>query len=390
MAKKKMTVDDLPFGDDDFEQLQTNPLYTGIFGQPAQVNKEDELVQIPINQLYDFPNHPYKVVNDEKMIELRDSITDNGILSPLLVMPRPQGGYTIISGHRRKTASKLAQLANVPAIVKYNLTDDQAVILMVDSNKQRELVLPSERAKAYKMKYDAMKRQGQRNDLTFGTGFHKLDNEKIVEPGSTILKDDNFVNPVHEVKRTDELIGESENMSGRQVRKYIRLTRLIPQILDLVDNDALKLSPSMALKPAVEISYLTPDEQKYFYDTVKVLDKTPSHQQAIIMKQMSARRELTQTAVMQILQEQKPNQKETVKIDTNRLYTYFDNTAYTPKEFESMVFERLDGYEKIKNAIESHLPNGKDMTDDELATIADNALKAYANTQKQRNSRAAR
>lgn len=384
MAKKKMTVDDLPFGDDDFEQLQTNPLYTGIFGQPAQVNKEDELVQIPINQLYDFPNHPYKVVNDEKMIELRDSITDNGILSPLLVMPRPQGGYTIISGHRRKTASKLAQLANVPAIVKYNLTDDQAVILMVDSNKQRELVLPSERAKAYKMKYDAMKRQAGRpkkdaniNIENGGTECHKLDNEKIVSPGDTILK-------------ARELRAKDEGVGSQTINRYIRLTRLIPQILDLVDNDALKLSPSMALKPAVEISYLTPDEQKYFYDTVKVLEKTPSHQQAIMMKQMSARRELTQTAVMQILQEQKPNQKETVKIDTNRLYTYFDNTAYTPKEFESMVFERLDGYEKIKNAIESHLPNGKDMTDDELATIADNALKAYANTQKQRNSRAAR
>ena len=347
MAEKKkveVNAEDLDFGEKFVGANATNPMFSSIFNQPASVSDKDfEYRVVQRNELHDFPNHPFKVVVNEEMVDLRDSIIENGILQPLIVAPRNEGGYTILSGHRRCKAAELAQISSVPVIITKNINDAQATIMMVDSNKQREVILPSERAKAYKMKMEAMKRQGQKDFVTNG----------------------------HEVTRTDNLIGSEENMSGRQISRYVRLTYLIPQLLDLVDNDAIKQSPSMAFRPAVEISYLTPEEQKYFYDTVKTLDKTPSVQQATQIKELSKNGSLTQTRVMEILMADKPNQRETVRMDYDKLRDYYDSSL-SPKECENKVFESLDGMKKIRSAVSKHIP--KQLTDSEMATLIENLL----------------
>lgn len=362
MAKEpNINSADLDFGDKFVDKNINNPLYSSIFNQPAKINQEEfEFRTVNRNELHNFPNHPFKVKIDDDMLDLRDSINDNGILQPLVVVPRNNGGYTIISGHRRKKAAELAQLSSVPCIIAKNISETQATIMMVDSNKQRELILPSERAKSLQMKMEAMSRQGQRTDL---------------------MNKDNFVTSGHKVNRTDDLIGKDENLSGRQISRYLRLNHLIPQLLDLVDNDALKQSPSMAFRPAVEISYLKPDEQKYFYDTVKALGKTPSVQQAVEIKELSKSGALTQTEVMNILIAEKPNQKETVKVDYQRLGDYFKERL-TPKECELKVFEKLDSMKKIRTAVEKHInTKGKILSDDEVVTLVDNLLGKYAKTQ---------
>lgn len=212
--------EEFEFGERFIEEHPTNAAYASIFSQPAYPDeRKTEFRVVRRDSLNDFPNHPFKVKIDDEMNDLRDSINDNGVLEPLVVIPNGNNEYTILAGHRRCKACELAQISEVPVIIHYGLTDDQATIIMVDSNKQRENILPSERAFAYKMKMDAMNRQGKRNDLA-----------------------------------------KEENIGSRQLGNYIRLTHLIPQLLDLVDNDVLKESPSMAMKPAVEISYLTPDE----------------------------------------------------------------------------------------------------------------------------------
>lgn len=356
MAEKKkieVNAEDLDFGEKFVGANATNPMFSSIFNQPAFVNDKDfEYRLVQRNELHDFPNHPFKVVVNEEMVDLRDSIIENGILQPLIVAPRNEGGYTILSGHRRCKAAELAQISSVPVIITKNINDAQATIMMVDSNKQREVILPSERAKAYKMKMEAMKRQGQKDFVTNG----------------------------HEVTRTDNLIGSEENMSGRQISRYIRLTYLIPQLLDLVDNDAIKQSPSMAFRPAVEISYLTPEEQKYFYDTVKTLDKTPSVQQATQIKELSKNGNLTQTRVMEILIADKPNQRETVRMDYGKLRDYYDSSL-SPRECENKVFESLDGMKKIRSAVSKHIP--KQLTDSEMATLIENLLVEHIKTHPQ-------
>lgn len=351
MAKKvqeEIRAEDLDFGERFVGENTTNPMFTSIFNQPAQVDSNEfEYRIINRSELHDFPNHPFKVTIDDEMLELRDSIIDNGILQPLIVIPRREGGYTIIAGHRRNKGAELAQLSSVPCIIAKNINDAQATIMMVDSNKQREVILPSERAFAYKMKMDALNHNGQR---TLGTECPRLNSR--------------------------EQLAHEEGMGQRQISNYIRLTYLIPQLMDFVDNDILKESPSMALKPAVEISYLKPEEQKYFYDTVKALNKTPSVQQATLIKNLSKDGELTQTKVMEILIADKPNQRETVKVDYERLGGYF-HERLTPKECEGKVFESLDCMAKIRAAVEKHV-QGKTLTDNEMATLIDNLLGKYA------------
>ena len=352
MAKKKFDVnpEELDYSDANSQNNNvTNPYYAAIFNQPAEVNGTDTEYKVVLrDKLHEFPNHPFKVIVDDEMLDLRDSIIDNGVLVPLLVRPRADGDYEIISGHRRNKAAELAKISEMPVIIKKNLTDAEATIMMVDSNKQRELILPSERAFAYKMKMEALNHNGQKPS-TSGPGVPRLNSR-------------------------DEL-GLEEGMSGKQINRYVRLTNLIPQLLDLVDNDALKQSPSMALKPAVEISYLTPTEQKFFYDTVKALDKTPSVQQATQIKRLSQDSTLTQTDVMNILVQAKPNQKETVKVDYERLGGYFKENL-TPKQAEARVFETLDGMQKIRAAVEKHI-KGKTLTDEQLANMVERLLVDY-------------
>ena len=340
---EEISVEELDYGDSHIGDNATNPVFSSIFNQPASVSDKDfEYRVVQRNELHEFPNHPFKVVVNDEMVDLRDSIIENGILQPLIVAPRNEGGYTILSGHRRCKAAELAQLSSVPVVITKNINDAQATIMMVDSNKQREVILPSERAKAYKMKMEALNHNGKR---TLGPMDPRLSSR--------------------------EQIAQEEQMGERQISRYIRLTYLIPQLLDLVDNDAMKQSPSMAFRPAVEISYLTPEEQKYFYDTVKTLDKTPSVQQATQIKEFSKNGSLTQTKVMEILMADKPNQKETVRMDYDKLRNYYD-VSLSPKECESKVFESLDGMKKIRSVVSKHVP--KQLTDDEMATLIENIL----------------
>lgn len=358
MAKKNF--DDENYLVEEFKNdNQTNPYYTAMFSQPAKVNSEEfEFRTILRNELHDFPNHPFKVKVDNDMFDLRDSIVDNGILQPLIVTPRMNGGYTLLSGHRRNKAAELAQLDSVPCVIAKNIPDTQAIIMMVDSNKQRELILPSERAKSLQMKMEAMNRQGKRTT-----------NKE--EPLAQSAKSYN----------SRDIIAESEGIGSRTLGNYIRLNNLIPQLLDLVDNDALKQSPSMAFRPAVEISYLKPDEQKYFYDTIKALGKTPSVQQATDIKNLSKNGELTQTKVMNILVADKPNQKETVKVDYERLGGYFKESL-TPKQCETKVFEKLDAMAKIREVVDKYTKaSGKILNDNEVVKLVDNLLGKYAKTQ---------
>lgn len=348
-SKKKevVNIDELDYGDKFVGESAKSPIYSSVFNQPATVNeKKIELAELQRSELHKFPDHPYRVIDNEKMMELRDSIIENGILQPIIVRPRLNGGYTILAGHRRCRAAELAQISSVPVLIMKNITDAQATIIMVESNRQREEVLPSEKAKAYKMEMEARNQQGYRTDLTSS--------------------------PVGTKLRTDEIIAKEVGESRNQIHRYIRLNYLIPQLLDLVDNDVLKQKPSIAFRPAVELSYLQPDEQQYFYDTVKTLGKTPSVQQATQIKELSRAGELTQTRVLQILIEDKPNQKETVRVDCTRLRSYY-NASLSPKEYESKVFECLDGMKKIRATVEKHIP--KELSDDEIATLFENLLK---------------
>lgn len=372
MAKKN--YDDENYLVDEFKNdNQTNPYYTAMFSQPAKVNSEEfEFRTILRNELHNFPNHPFKVKIDNDMFDLRDSIVDNGILQPLIVTPRMNGGYTIISGHRRNKAAELAQLDSVPCVIAKNISDNQAIIMMVDSNKQRELILPSERAKSLQMKMEAMSRQ---------PGRPKKDDIENGAPVGHNFEENNNSAPMGRNLESREIIAQEENISKNTVSRYIRLNSLIPQLLDLVDNDALKQSPSMAFRPAVEISYLKPDEQKYFYDTIKALGKTPSVQQATDIKNLSKNGELTQTKVMNILVTDKPNQKETVKVDYERLGGYFKERL-TPKQCESKVFEKLDAMAKIREVVDKYTKaSGKILNDNEVVKLVDNLLGKYAKAQ---------
>lgn len=288
--------------------------------QAERETSQEMVIHLPLAEIRDFPNHPFKLRMDKAMEELADSVKERGVLLPALVRPLPGGGYQMVSGHRRKWASEMAEQATMPCVIR-NLTDDKAIIIMVDSNLQRERVLPSEKALAYKMKLDAMKRQGQRTDLTLSPVATKLDSAAALGKQS----------------------GESRN----QVFRYIRLTNLVPELLDMVDNSVLKENgiPQMALRPAVELSYLTETEQRDLLETMSVEDCTPSHAQAIKMRKFSEQGKLNTDVILSIMQEEKPNQVEQFKIPKERIAKFF--APGTPvQKMEDTIVKALELYRK--------------------------------------------
>ena len=275
----------------------------------------EKVVTLNPAEIFDFPNHPFKVKQDEAMAEMVDSIRKYGVLVPALVRPKEDGGYEMVAGHRRKFAAALAELTEIPCIVR-NLTDDEATIIMVDSNLQRETILPSEKAFAYKMKLDAMKRQGQRSDLTSATKLQK-------SAGKT----------------SREILAEQAGESHEQIRKYIRLTLLIPELLQMVDDGKI------AFSPAVEFSYLKEQEQRSLLDTMELEDCTPSVAQAKKLKQFSQDGKLTDEVILSIMQEDKPNQKEQFKMPKERISKYF--APGTPaQKIEDTIIKALELYRK--------------------------------------------
>lgn len=272
----------------------------------------EKVVTLNPAEISDFPNHPFKVKQDEAMAEMVESVRKYGVLVPALVRPKADGGYEMVAGHRRKFAATLAELPEIPCIVR-DLTDDEATIIMVDSNLQRETILPSEKAFAYKMKLDAMKRQGQRSDLT-----------------ST---------PLVSKSRSNEELGQKNGDSREQVRRFIRLTELIPPVLDMVD------SGKIAFRPAVELSYLSKEQQQSLYDTMECEDCTPSLAQAIKMKEFSRDGKLTEEVILSIMQEEKPNQREQFKMPKERISKYF--APGTPaQKIEDTIIKALELYRR--------------------------------------------
>ena len=278
----------------------------------AQLEKVVTLNPVDIT---DFPNHPFKVKQDEAMAEMVDSVKQYGVLVPALVRPKADGGYEMVAGHRRKCAAMMAGITEMPCIIR-NLTDDEATIIMVDSNLQRETILPSEKAFAYKMKLEAMKRQGQRSDLTSAPLEPKL-------KGS----------------RSNEELAASSPDSRSQIQRYIRLTELIPPVLDMVD------SSKIAFRPAVELSYLSKEQQQSLYDTMECEDCTPSLAQAIKMKEFSRDGKLTEEVILSIMQEEKPNQREQFKMSKERISKYF--APGTPaQKIEDTIIKALELYRR--------------------------------------------
>lgn len=285
---------------------------------------QPRIEDIPIDRIDDFPNHPFKVRMDESMREMVDSIKQHGVLVPAIIRPKEDGRYEMVAGHRRKTASELASKTVLPCVVR-NLTEEEATIIMVDSNLQREQILPSEKAFAYKMKLDAMKRQA---------GRPGKDNS------ATLLQN-------YGGKTSRELLAEQSGESHEQIRKFIRLTNLTPELLDLVDNSVLKEKDKMqiALRPAVELSYLTQQEQQDLYETMMSEDCTPSHAQAIKMRKFSEAGRLNMDVIFSIMQEEKPNQKEQFKIPKERISKYF--ASGTPaQKIEDTIVKALEFYRK--------------------------------------------
>jgi len=284
--------------------------------QEERDNESRESVrEIPLGEISDFPNHPFQVKMDESMVDMAESVKQYGVLVPALVREKPEGGYEMIAGHRRKMASELAEKKEIPCIVR-NLTDDEAIIIMVDSNLQREQILPSEKAFAYKMKLDAMKRQAGRpcknNSVPVGQNF-----------GQT----------------SRELLAEKSPDSNTQIQRYIRLTELITPILDMVD------SGKIAIRPAVELSYLPKEQQTILLDTMQLEDCTPSHAQAIKMRKFADEGRLNEDAILSILSEEKGNQKEQFRMPKERISKYF--SPGTPaKQMEDTIVKALELYRK--------------------------------------------
>lgn len=284
--------------------------------------KRDSVQDIPISQISDFPEHPFKVKQDEAMLEMAESVRQYGVLVPGLVRQLEDGSYQMVSGHRRKLASELAGRDTIPCIVR-DLTDDAAVIIMVDSNLQRERVLPSEKAFAYKMKLDAMRRQAGRpskeNGVPLGHHFQQ--------------------------GKSREILADNSPDSNTQIQRYIRLTNLIPEILDMVDDGRI------AFRPAVELSYLTEQEQSALYDTMGREDCTPSLAQAIKMKAFSRDGKLTDAVIRSIMAEEKPNQKEQFRIPKERISKYF-KPGTPARTMEDTIIKALDYYRKRQREME--------------------------------------
>ena len=288
--------------------------------------KRETVIKIPLDEISDFPNHPFKVREDDSMTEMVESIMLHGVLVPGLVRPKQDGSYEMVAGHRRKMASRLAGKTDMDCIVR-ELTDEEAIIIMVDSNLQREQILPSEKAFAYKMKLDAMRRQGQRTDLTS--------------------------RPVGERLYSVDQVSNDSPDSARQIHRYIRLTYLIPELLEMVDNSVIKDKELMqiALRPAVELSYLPEEEQRILLDTMELEDCTPSHAQAIKMRQFSKEDKLTEEVICSIMQEEKPNQKEQFRMPKDRINRFF--APGTPaQKIEDTIVKALELYRKRQREME--------------------------------------
>ena len=268
--------------------------------------------QIPIDALHPFTNHPFKVLDDEAMTRTVESIAQYGVLSPLIARPRPEGGYEIISGHRRQYAAKLAGLDTLPVIVR-QMSDDAAVILMVDSNLQREHILPSERAFAYKMKLEALKNQGARSDLTSPQVAAKF--------------------------RSDDAVAKDQGISGDTVRRYIRLTNLVPELLDMVDEKKI------AFNPAVELSYLDESQQRDFLEAMEDTQNAPSLSQALQLKKMAQQGEFSYEKAFDVMGQEKKSEKDTVTIKNETLRKYFPRSC-TPKQMEEKIIQLLDAWQK--------------------------------------------
>ena len=273
--------------------------------------QREKVQEIPLEELHPFPNHPFKVLDDDRMLDTAESIREHGVLMPAIARPRTAGGYELIAGHRRKRGCELAGLATMPVIVR-DLDDDAATIIMVDSNIQRESLLPSERAFAYKMKLDAIKRQGARSDLTSLQVAQKLSVQKV---------------------------GDDVGISKDQVRRYIRLTELIPPLLNLVDERKI------AFNPAVELSYLKPEEQTILLDAMDSEQATPSLSQAQRLKQFSQQGRLSEDVMRAILSEEKKTEVDRITLSNETLRRYFPR-SYTPKQMEETILKLLEGWHR--------------------------------------------
>lgn len=309
MPRERLNGIEIPSLDDDvFESDDKKAL-----------DQAEKVIEIKLNKIVDFPNHPFQVREDEEMLELIDSIGRNGVLMPAIVRPTEDGKYQMVAGHRRKYASEKNDKATMPALVR-NLTDDEATIIMVDTNlRQRQNILPSEKAFAYKLKLDAIKRQGKRTDLT------------SVPVAQKFIK-----------KTSREILAKEVGESQDQIRRYIRLTYLSKELLEYVDNNKI------ALRPAVEISYLTQEEQQTLLYYIQLNDCTPSHDQAIRMRKMHDDDTLTDDTIRNIMEEEKPNQVEKFRITKNRIEKFFKPST-SAKEMENEIIKALEYYQRYKN-----------------------------------------
>lgn len=297
--------------------------------EERKVNKLPRIFDIPISEIDDFPDHPFKVKIDEDMDQLVQSIKERGIITPVTLRPKEDGRYEIVSGHRRKKACELAGLDTVKAEVR-EMSRDEAIILMVESNLQRSTILPSEKAFSYKMRLEAMNRQGQRTDLTSVPVAQKSGG-----------------------KTSRQLLGEQVGESQDQIRRYIRLTNLIPELLDMVDNSVLKEAGKlqMALRPAVELSYLPEAEQTALLEVMEGEIRTPSHAQAIKMREISEQGKLNPDVILSIMQEEKPNQVEQFKIPRERIDKFF-KPGTPAQKIEDTIVKALELYRKRQREME--------------------------------------
>lgn len=297
----------MPFKIDDFFTTQ----------EERDDMKKEKVEEIDISLLDQFPNHPFKVLENDDLKKLTESVKDNGILEPIIVRKKDNDRYEIISGHRRKKACELNEFTKIPCLIR-DMSDDEAIIYMVDSNMHREQILPSEKAYAYKLKLDALKHQGKRNDLTSVPLAHKL-------------------------KTSREIIGEEAGESQDQIRRYVRLTELIPILLQYVDNAFLGEKPEMALRPAVEISYLSKDEQQMLAVSIEFYSCTPSHAQSIRLRKLSEEGKLDSDSIDEIMEEEKPNQIPKLKLNESKLREVLPSSI-TNDRIEEFVLKAIKHY----------------------------------------------
>ena len=283
--------------------------------ESRQEHQREQVQQIPIGELFPFKNHPFKVLDDESMQRTVESVEQYGVLSPLIARPRPEGGYEIISGHRRQHAAQLAGLDTLPVIVR-NMDDDAAVLLMVDSNLQRENILPSERAFAYKMKLEAIKNQGARSDLTCGQIGHKLNGAKA-----------------------RDIVADESGDNARNVQRFIRLTNLVPELLDMVDEKKI------AFNPAVELSYLDESQQRDFLEAMNDTQNAPSLSQAQRLKKLAQEGHFSYDVAFAVMGEEKKDELDKVVIKNDTLRKYFPR-SYTPKQMEDTIIKLLEQWQR--------------------------------------------